>query len=775
MATTNHLNLQLSASTPVSSYRERRCPAPGKVATNRFPTGAAPLPTTSPNSGRRGAARRTTPRRRLQYPPVPPPEQLSRIRFHDRVWKHQPHRSAVAYDRDYFHGVTSGYPPEGYAAAHPDWSAWLDVIAQVVPGGTLVDLGCAYGYLVREAALRGYRSFGLDASTWALSQEPSLSHRLARADVHQLPLGDATADIITLFDVLEHLERPWRCLEEAVRVLAPDGLLAGATPDPLFFHRPEPTHCFERPPSFWLKLLTELGLKVQFRFSGPPYNFQFLACRETSPLVRRLEIFQHDCIAETPDFVQSSGLSAVPRTGWGPLQAAYRSVGPEGASLYVYNPGPCARLNLSAEALTTGRLGSLEVQLNDLPLQQIQFTTESRQYPLSIEGIPLPEGGHHLHFRVLPAGTPLQLGRLCLETTPLDPVRLTLGVPFDLHQRYRLAAELSASLAPQSVLDVGGVLGDREGHLAVSRDFFAAVNPAVRVVSCDLRQLDHWDHVAADALDLPFQDASFDLVVSLDVLEHIPPGDRRRFLAELERVAARALIIGCPEAGSAVTAAEARLKEGLMKGHSFLEEHAALGLPEPGLVRQFFEERGCRVSRFPSGRLPGWVDAQALTQLFFRVPDWRLFREWNEAYNSTRYAADRGDPAYRSVYLILTGRTQYREPPGPIGLQQEEAHPASPRPDAPGTCLELVPAPVVARFHRWVTACEQALQDAQFLANARIGLAELQAGELATLKADLERLGMERDRLDHALQRLRSTPLWRLAWQRLQRRLRRVP
>jgi SAM-dependent methyltransferase len=42
--------------------------------------------------------------------------------------------------------------------------------------------------------------------------------------------------------------------------------------------------------------------------------------------------------------------------------------------------------------------------------------------------------------------------------------------------------------------------------------------------------------VQADIAALPFQDASFDLVLSLDVLVHLPRGEENRCLAELSRV-----------------------------------------------------------------------------------------------------------------------------------------------------------------------------------------------------------------------------------------------
>lgn len=45
---------------------------------------------------------------------------------------------------------------------------------------------------------------------------------------------------------------------------------------------------------------------------------------------------------------------------------------------------------------------------------------------------------------------------------------------------------------------------------------------------------------------LPFADAAFGTVVSVDVLEHVAPADRGAFVAELARCAARRVVIACP-------------------------------------------------------------------------------------------------------------------------------------------------------------------------------------------------------------------------------------
>jgi SAM-dependent methyltransferase len=52
--------------------------------------------------------------------------------------------------------------------------------------------------------------------------------------------------------------------------------------------------------------------------------------------------------------------------------------------------------------------------------------------------------------------------------------------------------------------------------------------------------------ICADVVSLPFADESYDVVVALDVLEHLDPDTGVRFIAELLRVSARDLIVLTP-------------------------------------------------------------------------------------------------------------------------------------------------------------------------------------------------------------------------------------
>jgi SAM-dependent methyltransferase len=89
--------------------------------------------------------------------------------------------------------------------------------ARLVPGARWLDLGCAYGYLVAEAAVGGFTAAGIDVSAYALQRAgrdaPAAAGRVLRGLADRLPFADASFDVVSAFDVLEHLHDPepaWR-------------------------------------------------------------------------------------------------------------------------------------------------------------------------------------------------------------------------------------------------------------------------------------------------------------------------------------------------------------------------------------------------------------------------------------------------------------------------------------------------------------------------------------------------------------------------------------
>jgi O-antigen/teichoic acid export membrane protein len=105
--------------------------------------------------------------------------------------------------------------------------------------------------------------------------------------------------------------------------------------------------------------------------------------------------------------------------------------------------------------------------------------------------------------------------------------------------------------------------------------------------------------VAADGCRLPFSDGAFDVVVSVDCLEHVPPEKRGEYLRELKRVARKRLVLHFPALGSQdfqSSPFEARFRAIYwltFRRDSNIEEHLQNGLPDVRQVADHFP--GCAI------------------------------------------------------------------------------------------------------------------------------------------------------------------------------------
>ena len=98
--------------------------------------------------------------------------------------------------------------------------------------GTLVDLGTGTGRVLELFAPVASHLHGIDSSREMLAIARSSLERqglkmaeLRQSDIYALPLGDSTADVVTLHQVLHFLDEPQKALLEASRILRPEGKL----------------------------------------------------------------------------------------------------------------------------------------------------------------------------------------------------------------------------------------------------------------------------------------------------------------------------------------------------------------------------------------------------------------------------------------------------------------------------------------------------------------------------------------------------------------------
>lgn len=141
---------------------------------------------------------------------------------------------ASYYTGDYFSGGHSdGYAD--YLGAEPvlrrEFARSVDVIRGYRDGGKLLELGCAYGFFLQEAA-RHFDVAGIELAEEAADhgRRTGLNVLSGMADAANLRrIGHV--DVIVLFDVIEHLPDPRETLALCCQYLNPGGIIVITTGD----------------------------------------------------------------------------------------------------------------------------------------------------------------------------------------------------------------------------------------------------------------------------------------------------------------------------------------------------------------------------------------------------------------------------------------------------------------------------------------------------------------------------------------------------------------
>jgi 2-polyprenyl-3-methyl-5-hydroxy-6-metoxy-1,4-benzoquinol methylase len=108
----------------------------------------------------------------------------------------------------------------------------LKTIERYANKGRLLDIGCATGFFLDLARSQGWEVVGSEVSGFSVRyarERFGLDVRLGT--LKELQFDAQSFDVITMWDVIEHVSDPMGELEEARRILRHDGLLSIITPD----------------------------------------------------------------------------------------------------------------------------------------------------------------------------------------------------------------------------------------------------------------------------------------------------------------------------------------------------------------------------------------------------------------------------------------------------------------------------------------------------------------------------------------------------------------
>jgi len=211
----------------------------------------------------------------------------------------------------------------------------------------------------------------------------------------------------------------------------------------------------------------------------------------------------------------------------------------------------------------------------------------------------------------------------------------------------RIIEQITQGTKQVKVLDVGGKKG-------LLRDF------GIKSTVIDMEAGEENDYIQGDALNMPFKDESYDVVVSCDVLEHIDRSDRKQFVSEMLRVSKGFVILCAPFNRPGVAKAEVEAnefyKEMTNKDHRWLIEHITNGLPSTVELEKFLDNRKIFYRSFNHLPIQIWLlttKIHLLHSVYGDVPAIiDLAKKAYENYYSSLCDYDFDESGYRTFYII---------------------------------------------------------------------------------------------------------------------------
>jgi 2-polyprenyl-3-methyl-5-hydroxy-6-metoxy-1,4-benzoquinol methylase len=143
------------------------------------------------------------------------------------------------YDKGYYEAKnasrTRRYGYSSYLATQDSLKASfeykLGLVRQKINSGKLLDVGAAYGTFLQKAKAH-YECCGIEISGYAAKTGQEINQaQMTLGNIEHAPFGNGQFDVITMWDVIEHLLHPIEALSQACRLLKPGGFCFIGTDD----------------------------------------------------------------------------------------------------------------------------------------------------------------------------------------------------------------------------------------------------------------------------------------------------------------------------------------------------------------------------------------------------------------------------------------------------------------------------------------------------------------------------------------------------------------
>jgi len=173
------------------------------------------------------------------------------------------------------HDLEQYYPPQYYSQPYkehaPSFYRRYSLIDRYKKGGRILDVGCSNGAFLTFMETRGWDVYGLDNSRGAI--EIAAQHHGNRVTCAVLPEADYPSDyfdVVSLFEVFEHISEPSAYLEEIYRILKSGGVLCLSVPNFSCWERKlfgrwwigldAPRHLYQYTPATLRRMIERAGL-----------------------------------------------------------------------------------------------------------------------------------------------------------------------------------------------------------------------------------------------------------------------------------------------------------------------------------------------------------------------------------------------------------------------------------------------------------------------------------------------------------------------------------
>jgi 2-polyprenyl-3-methyl-5-hydroxy-6-metoxy-1,4-benzoquinol methylase len=152
------------------------------------------------------------------------------------VWSlEQPDFAALEemYGAEYFQGATYlNYVNDQPIIEENARKRLREIQKYVQPPGKVIEVGCAAGFFLNVCRAAGWETQGVELSDYASQfAREQLKLDVITGTLDDAPFAPNSAELVTLFDVIEHVPDPKLTLQQSAALLKPGGLLVISTGD----------------------------------------------------------------------------------------------------------------------------------------------------------------------------------------------------------------------------------------------------------------------------------------------------------------------------------------------------------------------------------------------------------------------------------------------------------------------------------------------------------------------------------------------------------------